>query len=98
MKYFVFSLFLIASALTSAQTFHSLDGIENPQGETILLYRLGSDYFYFNPVYKLNTSTFSEELIIQAYDYNFPQSQLAKAALDFEFFSPLAKILLTAVL
>ncbi len=28
----------------------------------------------------------SEELIIQAYDYNFPQSQLAKAVLDFEFF------------
>ncbi len=86
MKYFVFSLFLISSVLTFSQTFHSLDGIENPQGETILLYRLGSDYFYFNPVYKLNTSTFSEELIIQAYDYNFPQSQLAKGILDFEFF------------
>ena len=38
------------------------------------------------PLYKLNTSDLSEELIIDAYNNYFPSGQLAKAAWDFEYF------------
>ncbi|MDP2362212.1 MAG: hypothetical protein Q8M94_00430, partial [Ignavibacteria bacterium] len=68
------------------QQFHSLDGIEDQQGNTKLLYRLGGDYFPYNPIFSFNTTNLSEELIIQAYNSNFPGGQLAKAVWDFEFF------------
>ncbi|HSL90346.1 MAG TPA: T9SS type A sorting domain-containing protein [Ignavibacteriaceae bacterium] len=86
MKILIFSLLLGYTAALYPQSFHSLDGFESQTGETFLLYRLGSDYFLYNPVYKLNTSDLSEELIIDAYNNYFPGGQLAKAAWDFEFF------------
>jgi hypothetical protein len=86
MKNLIFSLLLGYTAALFPQSFHSLDGFESQTGETFLLYRLGSDYFPYNPVYKLNTSDLSEELIIDAYNNYFPGGQLAKAVWDFEFF------------
>lgn len=68
------------------QQFHSLDGIESSDGHTILLYRLGSDFFPYNPVYKFNTITFDETLIMQAYSFNYPSGEMSKAIWDFEFF------------
>ena len=87
MKNLLFVL-LVLSSLTSvySQQFHSLDGIEDDQGNTLLLYRLGQEFFFYNPVYKLNTFSLSEEILIQAYYSNFPSGELAKAVWDFEFF------------
>jgi len=72
--------------LIFAQQFHSLDGIEDSEGNTLLLYRLGSQYSYFNPVYKMNVKTGYEKMIMDAYDIMYPGSELAKAVLDYEFF------------
>jgi len=82
------NLFLVLFILTTtySQQFNSLDGIEDSQGNTILLYRYGSNYFLFNPIYKLNTSSLDEALLIQAYYNTFPGGDLAKAVNDFEFF------------
>ncbi len=81
-------VFFVLYSLTSLypQQFHSIDGIEDDQGNTLLLYRLGEEFFFYNPVYKLNTFSFSEELLIQAYYINYPSGEIAKAVLDFEFF------------
>lgn len=86
MKSFLVLLVVLFAVDIRSQSIHSLDGIENQQGETVLLYRLGSDFFPYNPVYKLNSSTLTEELIIDAFNNNFPGGQLAKAVWDFEFF------------
>jgi hypothetical protein len=87
MKNLLFVL-LVLSSLTSvySQQFHSLDGIEDDQGNTLLLYRLGEEFFFYNPVYKLNTFSLLEEILIQAYYINYPSGEIAKAVLDFEFF------------
>lgn len=86
MKSLLVLLVVLCAVVIRSQSFHSLDGIENQQGQTVLLYRLGSDFFPYNPVYKLNSSTLTEELIITAYNNYFPGGQLAKAVWDFEFF------------
>lgn len=78
------SLFLFNSLF--AQQFHSLDGIEDTQGNSILLYRFGENYFPFNPVYKFNANTLEETLLIQAFYSSYPSGALAKAVNDFEFF------------
>jgi hypothetical protein len=79
---------LIFCSLTSLypQQFHSLDGIESSDGQTILLYRLGSNFFPYNPIYKFNTETSNEALIMQAYSTNYPGGEIAKGVWDFEFF------------
>jgi len=82
---FSLSVFLLFSPLHSQQ-FHSLDGIEDAQGNTLLLYRYGSNHYSFNPIYKLNTSTLEESLMINAFYNTFPGGDLAKAVNDFEFF------------
>ncbi|MCJ7554887.1 MAG: T9SS type A sorting domain-containing protein [Ignavibacteriaceae bacterium] len=86
MKSIVFSLFLISSILTFSQTFHSLDGNENPLDGTNLIYRLGVQGFNYSPVYILNVNTGVETKIIDAYYNSYPGSETAKAILDFEFF------------
>ena len=82
------SLFIsfCAVPLIYPQQFHSLEGIEDGQGNTLLLYRLGEDFFPYNPVYKFNTQTLSETPLIQAYYINHPSGEIAKAVWDFEFF------------
>ncbi len=86
MKSFLVLLVLLSAVIIRSQSFHSLDGIENQQGQTVLLYRLGSAYYPYNPVYKFNSSDLSEELIINAFFINYPSGVLAKAVWDFEFF------------
>ncbi len=79
-------IWLFLFTTVNSQTFHSLNGIESSQSETILLYRLGEAYLPFNPVYKFNTESSTEELIMDAYYSNFPGGEMAKSVLDFEFF------------
>ena len=79
-------LFLCSFASIYSQQFHSLDGIEDQQGNTLLLYRLGDQFYFFNPVYKLNTQSLSETLLMQAFFINYPSGDIAKAVWDFEFF------------
>jgi len=81
----IFLVFFILST-TYSQQFHSLDGIESPTGQTLLLYRLGSNFFPYNPIYKFNTETSDESLIMQAYSTNYPGGEIAKGVWDFEFF------------
>ena len=76
-------LFLFCSILLHPQKFKSLDGFENQQGETILLYRFGTEERDNNPVFKFNTSTLSEELIINA-GTAYPGGK--RGCNDFEFF------------
>jgi hypothetical protein len=86
MKSFLVLLVVLCAVAIRSQSIHSLDGIENQQGQTVLLYRLGSGFFPYNPVYKFNSSDLSEELIIDAYYINYPSGVLAKAVWDFEYF------------
>ena len=86
MKNLIFLLLLFSTVALYPQSFHSLNGIENQNNQTELLYRLGSDYYPFNPVYKFNTNDLTEEMIMEAYNSFFPGGQLAKAVWDFEFF------------
>jgi hypothetical protein len=81
-------VFFVLYSLTSlySQQFHSLDGIEDDQGNTLLMYRLGEEFFFYNPVYKLNTQSLSETLLMQAFYINYPSGEIAKAVWDFEFF------------
>ncbi|HMN26375.1 MAG TPA: hypothetical protein PKE38_17845, partial [Ignavibacteriaceae bacterium] len=74
-----FSVYSLASLYP--QQFHSLDGIESSNGQSILLYRLGNDYFPYNPVYKFNTQSRYEEKIMNAYS-GLPSRTVA----DYEFF------------
>lgn len=85
MKWFSL-LFVFCSVFLYPQRFHSLDGIENHQNETLLLYRIGYDYFHYNPVVKLNTSTLQENYIMHAFYFYFPPAEQARAVYDFEFF------------
>ncbi len=80
---------LVICSITSlySQQFHSLDGIEGPTGQTILLYRLGSEEFYqFNPIFKFNTINDFEMKIMDAYAIEYPTSADVKAVSDFQFF------------
>lgn len=79
-------LFLLLINSVFSQQFHSLDGIESPSGQTIILYRLGSNFFPYNPVYKYNTQSSDESLLMQAYSNNYPGGEISKAIWDFEFF------------
>ena len=56
---------LVICSITSlySQQFHSLDGIEDAQGKTILLYRLVIITDLYNPVYKFNPTHVIETLI-----------------------------------
>ena len=79
---------LVFCSLTSlySQQFYSLDGIEDEQGNTILLYRFGQNQYEYNPVYKLNTSNLEESLLIQAFVSTFKGVEHFKLVFDFEFF------------
>ncbi len=77
---------VLFSPLNLSQTFHSLDGIEDQQGNTHLIYRLGSQGFHYSPVYKYDVNSGTETFIMEAYYNSYPGSQTAKAVLDFEFF------------
>ena len=65
------------------QQFHSLEGIEDSAGNTHLLYRLGSQYLFYNPIYKMNVKTGWEKMVMDAYSisYPYPTGEIAKAVL-----------------
>jgi len=70
-----------------SQQFHSLTGVENAFNKTYLIYRLGSDYqMQYNPIYKFDTETKAQQLIMYAYRAHYPGGELAKNVNDFEFF------------
>jgi hypothetical protein len=69
----------------SQTAFHSLGGMESNEGHTLLFYRSGESFFYYNPIYKLNTQTLSTEMIINAYSGTQPWTP-SKGVWDFEFF------------
>ncbi|MBK7630852.1 MAG: hypothetical protein IPJ23_09120 [Ignavibacteriales bacterium] len=79
---------LVISLITSIfpQQFHSLDGIESPDAQTILLYRFGSDQYIYNPVYKFNVQSSYEKQIIDAHSIIYPVGADIKSVADFEFF------------
>ena len=84
----LFSLFISLCAVTLIypQQFHSLDGIESPCGQTLLIYRLGSDQFINNPIYKFNVTTGDEQQIIDAHSIIYQVGADIKSVNDFEFF------------
>ncbi len=64
-----------------------MTGVTNNQNQTYLLYRLGSNNFSnLNPVYKLDTLTGSERLIMNAFSPEFPGGNMDKTVNDYEFF------------
>lgn len=79
---------LVISLITSIfpQQFHSLDGIESPDAQTILLYRFGSDQYIYNPVYKFNVQSSYEKQIIDAHSIIYPAGADIKSIWDFKFF------------
>lgn len=81
----LFALVLLFSPLHSQQ-FHSLDGIESPIGQTILLYRLGTEQYHSNPIFKLNLQTGYEQQIMDAHEIYFPVGADVKTVNDYEFF------------
>ncbi len=83
-----FLIYLFFSVSIFSQQFHSLDGFVNIFGDVQLIYRLGGDYYFYNPIYKLNLSSFTELNIMDAYHYNYPYpgGEIAKAVRDFNFF------------
>jgi hypothetical protein len=82
------NLFLVFSILTAtySQQFHSLDGIESSDGQTILLYRLGSEQHSYNPIFKFNLSTGYEQQIMDAHSIIYQVGSDIKSVTDFEFF------------
>lgn len=85
MKTFLLALVIFCIQITFSQQFHSLDGIEDNQGHTLLHYRLGNQAsFEYNPVYRYNTFTGIQTYLIDAYD--IPDMGIAKGVNDFEFF------------
>jgi len=81
---FLFIIFSITSLYS--QQFHSLDGIESPAGQTILIYRLGSDQYIYNPIYKFNVQSGYEKPIMDAHSILYPSGTDIKSIWDFEFF------------
>ena len=79
-----FALYFFTSSYP--QQFHSLDGIESPTGQTILLYRLGSELYHSNPIFKFNVQTGYEQQIMDAHEIYFPVGADVKTVNDFEFF------------
>ena len=84
----LFCVFISLCAVTSIypQQFHFLDGIESPDGQTILIYRLGAEQYHSNPIFKFNPSTGHEQQIMDAHEIYYPSSADIKTVNDFEFF------------
>ena len=85
-RVFIFLSFLFFFSPLHSQQFHSLDGIESPIGQTILLYRLGTDQYNSNPIFKLNLQTGYEQQIMDAHEIYFPVGADIKTVNDYEFF------------
>lgn len=84
MKNLFLALFILTT--TYSQQFHSLDGIESSTGQTILIYRLGSDQYIYNPIIKFNVQTGYEQQIMDAHSIIYPIGADIKSVRDFEYF------------
>jgi hypothetical protein len=84
MKNLFLALFILTT--TYSQQFHSLDGIESSTGQTILIYRLGSDQYIYNPIIKYNVQTGYEKQIMDAHSIIYPIGADIKSVRDFEYF------------
>ncbi len=84
MKKLLVLLVLLFAADAVPQSFLSLDGIETPEGRTILLYHYGlQNYRAYAPVYKFDVVTGYEKKIMDAY---FVNGSHTRSVQDFEFF------------
>ena len=83
---FIFFSFLFFFSPLHSQQFHSLDGIESTSGQTILLYRLGTEQYNSNPIFKFNLQTGYEQQIMDAHEIYFPVGADIKTVNDYEFF------------
>ena len=84
MKTVIFILLFLSAEFSFSQCFLSLDGMETPEGKTILLYHSGNpDYRAYAPVYKYNVSTGFEKQIMDAF---FVNGSYTRSVQDFEFF------------
>ncbi|HCY74724.1 MAG TPA: hypothetical protein DHV28_02295 [Ignavibacteriales bacterium] len=83
---FLFVICFFASAYP--QQFSRLNGLEEPQGQTILLYSFGNDMNgLYVPVFKYFVNTGIETQIIDAYSIQIDTFQYhAKSVSDYEFF------------
>ncbi len=86
MKKVKFLVYLIFTVSVFSQQFHSLDYYNDAFGDTQLIYRFGEDYYFYNPIYKLNLRSNTEILIMDAFRSNYPGGEIAKAVLDYKFF------------
>ena len=83
-------LFLIVAANSNyTQQFSNLNGIEDEQGNTLLLYSFGVDiYGQYSPVFKFNTLTSQESKIMDAYSIQIDTfNYMGKSVSDYEFFN-----------
>ena len=84
MNRFIFVLLLIIAGTGFSQSFLTLDGIESPEGETILLYHLGNPaYRVYTPVYKYYVSSGYEKKVMDAF---FVNGSYTRSVQDFEYF------------
>ena len=84
MKMIFVILFAVLVSRTFAQSFLSLDGIEAPDGGTILLYHYGAqNNSAYTPVYKFNAASGYEKKVMEAY---FVDGSYTRSVQDFEFF------------
>ena len=81
-------LFLLLILSVFPQQFSRLNGLEDSQGNTILLYSLGLDASgRFCPVFKYNLATEIETIIMDGYSYVIdPFNSSSKSISDYEFF------------
>ena len=83
-------LFLIVAVNSNySQQFSNLNGIEDEQGNTLLLYSFGVDiYGQYSPVFKFNTLTSQESKIMDAYSIQIDTfNYMGKSVSDYEFFN-----------
>ena len=85
---FFFLLIIVSFSAIYSQQFSRLNGLEDEQGNTILLYSLGNDMNgLYVPVYKYFVNTGIENEIINAFSIQIDTFQVnAKSISDYEFF------------
>lgn len=89
MKNLLSSILIVSVNSLFAQQFSNLNGIEDEQGNTILLYSFGIDiYGQYSPVFKFNTLTSHETKIIDAFSIQIDTfNYMGKSVSDYEFFN-----------
>jgi hypothetical protein len=85
---FIILFVTVAFTLIHPQQFSRLNGLEDEQGNTILLYSFGNDMTgLYAPVYKYFVNTATETKIIDAYAQQIDTFNVnAKSVQDYEFF------------